>query len=160
MLIILKQPHENNECHELKKQDVLSKASLCFILVDVYQWSNDSSDHEFLLAKLKFTVYLIQYNSSRVLNETLLRQYFPCKMKQCKNYLILMVSCYQYKQNKNVNVIIIKIMTMMILMMIIIIIAIIIAMMIMIIKMILIIEVVIIINSPFQPGDFSTGSTT
>ena len=57
VLIILKQPHEN---HELKKQEVLSKASLCFILMDVYQRSNDSSDDEFLLTKLKFTVCLIQ----------------------------------------------------------------------------------------------------
>ena len=55
--------------------------------------------------------------------------------------------------------IIIKIKTM-ILMMIIIIIVIIIAIMIMMIKIILIIAVVIIINSPFQPGNFSTGSTT
>ena len=38
--------------------------------MDVYQRSNDSSDHEFLLAKLKFTVCLIQYKSSSVLNET------------------------------------------------------------------------------------------
>ena len=81
MLIILKPPHENNECHELKKQEVLSKASLCFILIDVYQLYNDSSDHEFLLVKLKFTVCLIQWNSSSVLNETLSRQYFPWKME-------------------------------------------------------------------------------
>ena len=39
-------------------------------------------------------------------------------------------------------------------------IVIIIAIMIMMIKIILIIAVVIIINSPFEPGDFSTGSTT
>ena len=84
MLITWKPPHENNQCHELKKQQVLSKASLCFILMDVYQRSNDSSDHEFLLAKLKFTVCLIQYNSSSVLNETLSRQYFPWKMKHVK----------------------------------------------------------------------------
>ena len=77
MLKILKPPHENKECHELKKQEVLSKASLCFILMDVYQRSNDSPDHEFLLAKLKFTVCLIQYNSSSALNETLPRQYSP-----------------------------------------------------------------------------------
>ena len=96
MLITWKPPHENNQCHELKKQQVLSKASLCFILMDVYQRSNDSSDHEFLLAKLKFTVCLIQYNSSSVLNETLSRQYFPWKMKQCKNYLILMLPCYMF----------------------------------------------------------------
>ena len=50
-----------------------------------------------------------------------------------------------------------KVMIMMILMMIIIIV-IIIAIMIMMIEIILIIAVVII-NSPFQPGDFSTGST-
>ena len=48
---------------------------------------------------------------------------------------------------------------MMILMMMIITIVIIIAIMIMMIKIILIIAVVII-NSPFQPGNFSTGSTT
>ena len=35
-----------------------------------------------------------------------------------------------------------------------------IAIMIMMIKMILIIAIVIMINSPFQPGDFSNGSTT
>ena len=125
--------------------------------MDVYQRSNDSSDREFLLTKLKFTVCLIQCNS---LSETLSRQYFLCKMKQCKNYLILMVSCYQYKQNRNVNVvIIIKTMTIMILMMMIIIIVII-AIIIMTIKVILIIAVEIIINRPFQPDDFSTASTT
>ena len=37
---------------------------------------------------------------------------------------------------------------------------IIIAIMIMVLKIILLIVVVIIKNSPFQPGDFSTGSTT
>ena len=105
MLIILKATHEKNECHELKKQEVLSKASLYFILMDVYQQSNDSFDPEFLLVKLKFTVCLIQYNSLSTLNETLSRQYFPCKMKQCKNYLTLMVSCYQYKKNRNVIII-------------------------------------------------------
>ena len=127
--------------------------------MDVYQRSNDSSDREFLLTKLKFTVCLIQYNSLSALNETLSRQYFLCKMKQCKNYLILMVSCYQYKQNRNVNVvIIIKTMTITILMMIIIIV--IIAIIIMTIKVILIIAVEIIINRPFQPDDFSTASTT
>ena len=82
MLIILKPPHENNECHELKKTG--SVTFVCFILMDVYQRSNDSSDHEFLLAKLKFTVCLIQYNSSSVLNETLSRQYFPWKMKHVR----------------------------------------------------------------------------
>ena len=61
----------------MKKQEVLSKASLYFILMDVYQRSSDLSDREFLLAKLTFTVFLIQYNSSSVLNETLSRQYFP-----------------------------------------------------------------------------------
>ena len=49
-------------------------------------------------------------------------------------------------------------MIMMILMMIIIIIVIIIAIMILIMKTIII--AVAIINTPFQPGDFSTGSTT
>ena len=66
---------------------------------------------------------------------------------------------YQYKQNRIVDIIITKIMTMMILMMIIMLV-IIIAIMIMMIKIILIIAAVIIINSPFEPGDFSTGSTT
>ena len=80
-------------------------------------------------------------------------------MKQCKNYLTLMVPCYQYKQNRNVNIIIIKIMTMMILMMIIIIV-IMISIMIMVIKMMIIIIAVIKRDSAFQPGDFSTGSTT
>ena len=89
--------------------------------MDVYQRSSDSSDYEFLLAKLKFTVCLIQYNSSSVLNEKLSRQYFPCKMKQCNNYLILMALSYQHKQNRNFNIIMIKIMTTMILVMIIII---------------------------------------
>ena len=74
---MLKTPHENKECHELKKQEVLNKASLSFLLMDVYQRSNDSSDHEFLPAKLKFTVCVIRYNSSSILNETLSRQYFP-----------------------------------------------------------------------------------
>ena len=55
--------------------------------------------------------------------------------------------------------IIIKIMTMTILMMIIMTV-IIIAIMIMMIKVMLIIAVVIIINSSFEPGDFSTVSTT
>ena len=105
VLIILKPPHENNECHELKTQEVLRKASLCFVLMDVYQLSNDSSDHEFLLGKLKFTVCLIQYSSSSVLNETLSRQYFPWKMKQCKNcYTSVSVQAKQkryYNNNKN-----------------------------------------------------------
>ena len=56
---------------------------------------------------------------------------------------------------ENVNIIVIKIMAMMILMMKIIIV-IIIAIMVMMIKIILMIAVVIVINSPFQPGDFST----
>ena len=29
-----------------KKQELLSKASLCVILMDIYQQSNDSSDHD------------------------------------------------------------------------------------------------------------------
>ena len=77
---MLKPLHENNKCRELKKnkkQEVPSKASLCFILTDVYQRSNDSSDNEFLLTKLKFTVCLIQYKLSSVLNKMLSRQYFP-----------------------------------------------------------------------------------
>ena len=45
---------------ELKKQKVLSKASLCFIMMDVYARSNDTFDHESLLAKLENTVCLIQ----------------------------------------------------------------------------------------------------
>ena len=55
--------------------------------------------------------------------------------------------------------IIIKRMTMTILMMILMI-GIIIAIMIMMIKIILVMAVVIIKNSPFEPGDFSTGSTS
>ena len=77
---MLKPLHKNNECRELKKnkkQKVSSKASLCFILTEVYQRSNDSSDNEFLLTKLKFTVCLIQYKLSSVLNKMLSRQYFP-----------------------------------------------------------------------------------
>ena len=84
MLIILKPPDENNECHELKKQEMLSKLSLFFILMNVYQRSNDSSDHELLLAKLKFNVCLTQYNSSSVIDETLSRQYFSWKMKRLR----------------------------------------------------------------------------
>ena len=61
----------------MKKQNVSSKASVCFILTDVYELSNDSSDYEFLRAKLKFDVCLIQYKSASVLNETLSRQCFP-----------------------------------------------------------------------------------
>ena len=57
---MLKPPHENNECCELKKQEVISKVSLYLRLMDVYQQSNDLSDHEFLLLKLKFTACLIQ----------------------------------------------------------------------------------------------------
>ena len=41
--------------------------------MDVYLISNGSSNHEFLLAELKYTAYLIQYKSSDVLNETLVR---------------------------------------------------------------------------------------
>ena len=135
--MILKPPHENNECRDLKKQEVLSKSSY---------WQN-------------WNLLFVWFSTNmQGLNETLSRQYFPCKLRQCKNYLILMVPCYQYKQNRSANIIIIKIMTMMVLM--IIIIVIIIAIMIMIIKMILLTAVVIIINSPFEPDDFSTGSTT
>ena len=43
------------------------------MLKDVHQQSNDASDQELLLTKLKFTVSLIQYKSSSVLNETLSR---------------------------------------------------------------------------------------
>ena len=35
--------------------------------MDVYQRSDDLSDHEFLLIKVKFTVCLVQYKSSSVL---------------------------------------------------------------------------------------------
>ena len=66
-----------------------------------------------------------------------------------------MVPSYQYKQNRNINIIMIKIMTMMMMMIIIII-----AIMIMMTKMKLIVAFVIIVNNPFQPDDFSTGSTT
>ena len=141
--------------------------------MDVNQQSNDLSDHEFLLAKLELTVCLIQYKFLSALIEMHSRQYFPWKMKQCKNYLIFMAPCCIFKwvkytltstkENRNVNIIIMKIMIVIILMMIIImiIIVIIIAIMIMMIKIILIIAAVIKIkNSPFQPGEFSTRSTT
>ena len=52
VLIIQKPPCENNECYKLKKQKISSKASPCFILMEVYPRSSDSSGHEFLLAKL------------------------------------------------------------------------------------------------------------
>ena len=55
----------------------------------------------------------------------------------------------EYKKNRNVNMIIVKIMIMIILMIMIIIIVIIIALI-----------IIIIMTSPFQPRDFSTGSTT
>ena len=108
----------------MKKKKVSSKSFLYFTLMEVYQKKFDSSVHEFLLAKLKFVVCLIQYKSSRVLNE--------------------------YKKNRSVNIIIVKIMIMIILMIMIIIIVIIIA----------VIIIIIIMTSPFQPRDFSTGSTT
>ena len=57
---------ENNESYRLDKQEVSSKASLYFMLMNVYPRSNDSYDHEFLLEKLT-------------------RQYFPWKIKQYKN---------------------------------------------------------------------------
>ena len=78
------------------KNKVLSKQSVCFILRDIYTSSSDSSDHEFVLAKLKYTVCLIQYKSLIVSNETLSRQYFSWKMKQCQNYLIFIVPCYVF----------------------------------------------------------------
>ena len=40
-----------------------------------------SSDHELLLAKVKFNVCLIQFKSSSILNKTLSRQYFPQKTR-------------------------------------------------------------------------------
>ena len=55
----------------------------------------------------------------------------------------------EYKKKRNVNIIIAKIMIMIILMIMIIIIVIIIA-----------VIIIIIMTSPFQPRDFSTGSTT
>ena len=48
------------ECPEFKKQEMLSKASLYFVLMEIYQRSNDLSVHELLMAKMKFTVCLIQ----------------------------------------------------------------------------------------------------
>ena len=47
-----------------------------------YPQSNDSSDHEFLLAELKYIDCLIRYKPSSVLNGTLSRHYFPSNMKQ------------------------------------------------------------------------------
>ena len=64
-------------------------------------------------------------------------------------------------QNGNVNTIIMKKMIVIVLMiMVMIILVTIIAIMIMMIKVILAIAVVIMINNPFQPSCFSTGSTT
>ena len=84
-LLILKsaknETHEN-ESDKLKKQNVPSKRSLSFILMDAYLWSNDSSDLEFLLVNMKYIDCLIQYKSSSVLNGKLPRQVFPWKMKQ------------------------------------------------------------------------------
>ena len=54
-----------------------NRKSLCFILMDVYQQSNDSYDHEFLLAKLKVRQNGKLKHSSSVLSETLSRRYFP-----------------------------------------------------------------------------------
>lgn len=68
-------------------ENVPSEAFLCVILMDVYLKSNERSDHEFLLAKLKYPVCLIQWKSSSVFNEKLSRQYFPSKMKQW--YLVI-----------------------------------------------------------------------
>ena len=48
----------------MEKKKVSSDTSLSFILMDVYQRSNDLSDHEFLLTKLKFTVCVSQCKSS------------------------------------------------------------------------------------------------
>ena len=62
--------------------------------MDVYPRTNVSSCHEFLLAELGYSVCLIKYKSLSVLNKALSRQYFPSKMKQCKNYLTFMVPCY------------------------------------------------------------------
>ena len=59
-----------------KKQNVPSKVSLSLILMDAYPQSNDSSDHESLLTKLRYIDCLIQYKSSSVLNRTVSRQYF------------------------------------------------------------------------------------
>ena len=50
--------------------------------MNAYSQSNDSSDHEFLLAELKYIDCLIRYKPSSVLNGTLSRHYFPSNMKQ------------------------------------------------------------------------------
>ena len=70
------------------------------ILMDVYQRSNVSSDYELLPAKMKFTVCLIQYKSSSILNKTLSRQYYPRKMRKFKNYLFFMEPCYIFQVTK------------------------------------------------------------
>ena len=62
--------------------DCASTVSLSFILMNAYPQSNDSSDHEFLLAELKYIDCLIRYKPSSVLNGTLSRHYFPSNMKQ------------------------------------------------------------------------------
>ena len=45
--------------------------------MDPYPRSNDSSNHKSLLIKLEYIDCLIPYESSRVLNKTFSRQYFP-----------------------------------------------------------------------------------
>ena len=87
MLKLLISKSAKNETHEnesdkLKRQNVPSKMSLSFILMDAYLWSNDSSDLEFLLVNMKYIDCLIQYKSSSVLNGKLPRHVFPWKMKQ------------------------------------------------------------------------------
>ena len=73
--------HETYESHKLKNQNVSSKASRSYTLMDAYPRSNDSSDHEFLFVKLKYIDCLIQYKSSIIFNGMLSRQYFPWKIK-------------------------------------------------------------------------------
>ena len=60
-----------------------SKLSIYFILVDAYPQSNELSDNDFLLAKLKHSICLIQYKYLSVLIETLSRLFF------IKNWLML-----------------------------------------------------------------------
>ena len=53
-----------------------NKVSTSFTPVDAYPQSNDLSDNEFLLAKVKHSNCLIQYKYLNVLIETLSRLFF------------------------------------------------------------------------------------
>ena len=90
-------------CHNLKKQNVSSRVSLFFKLMDIYPRSSSSLDQdwkEFFLARLKYIDCINQYKSSSVLNETLSEQYFLWQTKSCENYLILWCLVIYFKQLK------------------------------------------------------------